>query len=166
MILGEPWMRHNKAYPIPHLNIIRHEISGNDIPILGSEIDTPIIQEIRSASLVTSLEFTSIVNRLKSESDVNTNIFKVSINDIDLALLKLSKQEHRSEDELRKLVPEQFHDLIDLWRLDQASKLPPNRPGVDHRIEIKVDSKGKKMNIPFGPLYNMSREELLVFIRL
>ncbi|CAJ2651960.1 unnamed protein product [Trifolium pratense] len=162
VILGEPWMRHNKAYPIPHLNIIRHEISGNDIPVLGSEIDTPIVQEIRSASLVTSLEFMSIINRLQNKMNVSTNIFKVSINDIDKALLKLSKQDHRSDNELRKLVPEQFHDLIDLWRFDKASKLPPNRPGIDHRIEIKADSKGNKLNIPFGPLYNMSREELLV----
>lgn len=46
VILGEPWMRHNKAYPIPYLNIIRHELSGNDIPTLDTKVDTPIRQEI------------------------------------------------------------------------------------------------------------------------
>lgn len=162
VILGEPWMRHNRAYPIPHLNIIRHEKSAKNISLMGNEVDTPAMKEIKSASLVNSSEFLSIIDHLEKHDNVATNISKVSLKDIDKALLKLSKQDCKSDDELRRMIPEQFHDLIELWRYNEASKLPPNRPGIDHRIDIKVDNQEKKMEIPFGPLYNMSREELLV----
>jgi hypothetical protein len=44
----------------------------------------------------------------------------------------------------------------------EADKLPPRRgTGIDHKIELqKVD--GKDPEVPWGPLYNMSRDELLV----
>ncbi|KAM4056977.1 retrotransposon nucleocapsid protein [Hirsutella rhossiliensis] len=39
-------------------------------------------------------------------------------------------------------------------------KLPPHRPGVDHEVNLQPDKNGNEPPLPWGPLYNMSREEL------
>ncbi|KAI0991679.1 hypothetical protein K3495_g16508, partial [Podosphaera aphanis] len=39
--------------------------------------------------------------------------------------------------------------------------LPPHRPGVDLAIEIERDEQGRQKDLPKGPLYGMSRDELL-----
>ncbi|RKF83313.1 hypothetical protein GcM1_160001 [Golovinomyces cichoracearum] len=84
----------------------------------------------------------------------------VSINDIDKALLKLSNQQEKTEDELKTKIPREFHDLLPLWKSNEAVKLPVHRTGVDHQIERKKDNQWSELKIPFGPLYNMSREVL------
>ncbi len=43
-----------------------------------------------------------------------------------------------------------------------ADRLPPHRPGIDHKIEFEKDENGQEKKAPWGPLYNMSREELLL----
>ncbi|KAF7174555.1 hypothetical protein CNMCM6106_009110 [Aspergillus hiratsukae] len=40
--------------------------------------------------------------------------------------------------------------------------LPPHRPGIDHAIELEKDEQGREKAVPWGPLYNMTKEELLV----
>jgi hypothetical protein len=43
-----------------------------------------------------------------------------------------------------------------------AEKLPPHRKGVDLHIKIKKDHDGNEKTVPWGPLYGIGREELLV----
>jgi hypothetical protein len=40
--------------------------------------------------------------------------------------------------------------------------LPPHRPKVDHAIKLEKNELGKKRNVPWEPLYSMTKEELLV----
>lgn len=49
-----------------------------------------------------------------------------------------------------------------LFDKNEADKLPPHRPGIDYRIELEKDDNGKTPDAPWGLLYNMSRDELLV----
>ena len=42
-----------------------------------------------------------------------------------------------------------------------ANDLPPSRKGLDHAINLRKEN-GNTLVPPWGPLYNMSREELLV----
>jgi len=53
-------------------------------------------------------------------------------------------------------------DFFDLFNPEQAEQLPPLcGPGADYHIKLeKVD--GKTLTVPWGPLYNISRDELLV----
>ena len=45
---------------------------------------------------------------------------------------------------------------------EEADKLAPYRgPDIDHAIKL-IKLEGKPATILWGPLYNMSREELLV----
>ena len=52
--------------------------------------------------------------------------------------------------------------LMKLFDRKEANKLPPYRPGIDHHIELEKDADGKTPEAPWGPLYNMSRGELLI----
>ena len=45
---------------------------------------------------------------------------------------------------------------------DKADELPPHRPGIDHTMPLEKDENGKEKEVPWGALYNMSRDELLV----
>src|SRR5258708_2395098 len=77
-------------------------------------------------------------------------IFAISARDIEQALtLK------ENTDPATKL-PSELHDLLDVFSRTEADKLPERRQ-YDHRIELEPDKKPG-----YGPLYNMSREELLV----
>jgi hypothetical protein len=57
-------------------------------------------------------------------------------------------------EELRKLIPAEYHDHILLFTKKEADKLPPHRY-IDHEIPLEDDTKP-----PFGPLYSMSASEL------
>ena len=54
------------------------------------------------------------------------------------------------EDTIRRKLPEEYHDLIDVFDRNKAKKLPPHRP-YDHKIELEP---GKKP--PQSRLYPMS----------
>ncbi len=43
-----------------------------------------------------------------------------------------------------------------------VDRLPPYQPGIDYKIKFKKDENGQEKKAPWGPLYNMSREELLL----
>ena len=61
--------------------------------------------------------------------------------------------------DVRALLPTQYQEFYELFNPKQAEKLPPHRgPGVDHKIELEP----KDAQPPWGPLYSMSRGELLV----
>jgi transposase InsO family protein len=78
-------------------------------------------------------------------------IFAVTMEDIEKAL------EPKLYIDPRPLVPEEYHDLIDVFEKQNADKLSPHRDEHDFKIELEPE----KMPT-FGPLYGMSREELKV----
>jgi hypothetical protein len=59
------------------------------------------------------------------------------------------------DDEIRQLVPKEYHDFVPLFKKAPADKLPPQRK-YDHTINLKPGFEP-----PFSPLYGLSREELL-----
>jgi hypothetical protein len=78
-------------------------------------------------------------------------IFAVTMEDIKKAL------EPKQYIDPRPLIPEEYHDLIDEFEKRFADQLPPHRDEHDFKIELEPGMTPK-----FGPLYGMSREELLV----
>ena len=62
----------------------------------------------------------------------------------------------------RVKLPEHYHENLPLFDMKIADQLPPHRPGIDHKIEFEKDENGQEKVAPWGPLYNMSREELLL----
>ena len=59
-------------------------------------------------------------------------------------------------------MPKHFSEYLDVADCTEADKLPPlYRPEIDYRIELQ-EVDGKTPEVPWGPLYKISREELLV----
>ena len=77
--------------------------------------------------------------------------------DIQKALEPKKKVDHQA------MLPKAHKHLAWLFDPKTAAKLPPLRgPEIDHRIELEKDQSGKEKEPPWGPLYNMSKQELLV----
>ncbi|KAI1007295.1 hypothetical protein K3495_g924 [Podosphaera aphanis] len=74
----------------------------------------------------------------------------ISIEDIEEAL-----REQPKVDPAERL-PEIYHEFLSAFSRDEAEKLPPHRSS-DHQIILKPGTEP-----PWGPLYGMSREELMV----
>jgi len=94
----------------------------------------------------------------KDKRDSSVQIFAGSLKDIEKALKTKTYSDPKTK------LPAQYHEFLDIFDRKEADRLPPFRgPHVDHRIElIERDEKGNKVEPPWGPLYNMSREELLL----
>ncbi|KAL1954303.1 hypothetical protein VTO42DRAFT_1413 [Malbranchea cinnamomea] len=92
------------------------------------------------------------VRRSKTDME-KVQVFAVSLADIDKALKPKSYTDSRTK------LPKHYHQFLDVFDRKRAETLPPLRgEGVDHRIELTED----KAKVPWGPLYQSSREELLV----
>ena len=84
-------------------------------------------------------------------------IFSVSMADIEKALKPKVHSDPRTK------LPGEYWKYLPLFNHEEAQKLPPLRgEGIDHTIELVPDENGKLPTVPFGPLYSMSREELMV----
>ena len=83
-------------------------------------------------------------------------MFSISIADIEKALVV------RTETDPRTKLPEYYLEFLGAFDRLEAEKLPPLRgPGTDYAIKLeKVDRK--EPTVPWGPLYNMLRDELVV----
>lgn len=59
-------------------------------------------------------------------------------------------------------LPKALRQYMDLFNQAAADKLAPHREGIDHKVNLLKDEQGRELSLPWGPLYNMSRDELLV----
>ena len=83
-------------------------------------------------------------------------IFSATMGDIQKALTPKSYIDPRTK------LPPQYKEFLQLFCPKEASQLPPYRgEGIDHKIEL-VQNEGKDPEVPWGPLYSMSQEELMV----
>lgn len=77
-------------------------------------------------------------------------IFAATLQDIEKALTPKTAIDPKGK------LPVEYHEFLDVFSKKEADKLPPHR-SYDHTIQLKEGSEP-----PFGPLYDMSRDELLV----
>jgi hypothetical protein len=59
-------------------------------------------------------------------------------------------------------LPEHYYQYLDVFDQRAADQLPPHWPEADHKIELNLDKKGKLPEVPYGLLYQIMQEELLV----
>lgn len=86
-------------------------------------------------------------------------VCRATIEDISKAL---REKPRLTLEKARLRLPEQVKDFAHLFAdSDGAEELPPQRGGLGHAINLRQE-KVKSLEPPWGPLYNMSREELLV----
>ncbi|KAF9696002.1 hypothetical protein EKO04_006265 [Ascochyta lentis] len=133
LILGRPWMDKNEVT----IALAKKSL------FIHSSRTRPVSPELYQAL------------RKRSKTDRNIELFSALMADIQKALKKKELTDPRD------LLPEFLKDEFRTFMKEEADKLAPHRgPDIDHAIEL-IEQDGKPATVLWGPLYNMSREELL-----
>jgi hypothetical protein len=149
MILGRPWRAAERAWVEPDTEVLHIRRTG--VSIRNQEL-----QQAESAlnlAQVSANSFGFLTKRL--QRNPSTKIFAVSLADIEKAL------RNKTHSDPAQKLPRKYHQFLPAFDRKAADQLPPHRPGVDHSIEL-LSKDGKEAEIPWGPLYGMSREMRLV----
>ena len=149
VILGLPWMRKNDVRLSPRKACLH-------IGPFNLRVPNTLKEERTAAdhSLVSAAAFSLLAHRRRKQK--NIQVFSASMADIEKALTVKKITDPRTK------LPSHFHEFLDVFSRIEADRLPPQRgKGVDHEIEL-LQENGKDPEVPWGPLYNMSRDELLV----
>ncbi|KAI0999337.1 hypothetical protein K3495_g8857 [Podosphaera aphanis] len=172
MILGDPWMRDNNAVYNARKRSIRLGQQG-ELTVRAKGWDKKLKPGLMakvnclkvntgSAHQILGAHFAAISMRTRKIRDDNIKIFAASISDINKALEVRKK---KTPEEIKAELPREIEQNAQYFTEDEKHELSPNRPGLDTKIELSKDENGREKEIPFGPLYDMSREELLVLGR-
>ena len=116
---------------------------------------TPVLLEIKE---LIATPFTILIKRARKCQKPLT-VFKASLKDITKALrLKIT----RTPAEIQKLLPAQYYNHLPLFEGGMGAELPPHRPSINHIFILKKGKNGQKRNPPWGPLYKITRNKLLI----
>lgn len=152
ILLGLPWLQQNK---------VRIDAAQRCLQIGSQEVVVrPVSEKGRSVDCVqiSANAFSTLVRTSGRRGRKEVEVFSASMADIEKAL---SKRDKKPTDPRTKL-PQHYHEFLDVFSPEEAKKLPPLRgAGVDHQIELEKKD-GRTPEVPWGPLYQMSRDELLV----
>jgi hypothetical protein len=80
-------------------------------------------------------------------------VFRASLYDINKAI----EAKDLKARPLEEIVPKQYHEFFPLYNKVVGDRLQPHRPGIDHEVQL---NDGETPT--WGPLYSMSRSELVV----
>lgn len=167
LILGKGWGECNNVIYKAGKRQLRIGRGPSRVRIRESGwMDNPLVRDrtkhIRNSSVVAASTFIGLVKRAGKRKEELT-IASVTMTDINIALEKFARsKEPVSIQQLRERLPSQLRELADAFLGDEQGGLPPHRPGFDVKIELQKDDNGRERQPPHGPLYDMSREELLV----
>jgi hypothetical protein len=160
MILGMPWIRAQDA----RINGPRSEMKlmTTSIVVRSKDAFRDLEKTFGKAVNVSAASFQFLRTRKEKMRSARTGqkkveIFAASIADINKALAAKKFTDPKDR------MPTHFHQWLDVADRRKAELLPPARGrGIDHSIELERDDNGREKEVPWGPLYNMSRDELLV----
>lgn len=162
LVLGLPWLQlHNpkicwseNTMLFNHPGCKKHTMKFPAIVKALAPEEVSVIKTTKHATKVPAyslqIESCNLKSFEESAAKEDHTILAVSMEDINEALSEKPKVDPA------KLLPEVYHKYLSVFSKDEADRLPPHRPS-DHRIILKPGSEA-----PWGPLYGMSREELLV----
>uniref|UniRef100_A0A9Q8LHQ9 Transposon Tf2-9 polyprotein n=1 Tax=Passalora fulva TaxID=5499 RepID=A0A9Q8LHQ9_PASFU len=148
-ILGLPWFRRHR--PIIDWTSLTVSFPPEVPPAPPPSPPPQRGPEYTKIFQVNAAAFTTAAKQPKAQ------VFAASLRDIDIALEKLDKK--RTPTDPATKVPPWAHHILHVFDAKAADELPPHRPH-DHKIELEEGAE-----TPFGPLYSMSREELIVLKR-
>jgi hypothetical protein len=148
LIIGLPWMKKNDAVFEARKNRM---VIWTTRTVVYNQATT--LEKELNCSIVSAAAFMTTVRRCQRLK--KSQVFSASLADINKALAVKTRTDPA------KVLPKQYSDFLQLFDYTEAEKLPPHRGEADHHIELeKVD--GKEPEVPWGRMYNMSRDELLV----
>jgi predicted aspartyl protease len=150
ILLGMPWVKKQGVLVNGRRSECLVSSTGTVVRNRADELEPDLELDCVEVSAVSFNRIAQGRQRRKVE------VFAASMADINKALAKKVKTDPRTK------LPEFYQEFLDVFSQIEAAKLPPLRgKGIDHGIQLEqVD--GKEPQVPWGPLYNMSRDELLV----
>ncbi|XP_044717391.1 reverse transcriptase (RNA-dependent DNA polymerase) domain-containing protein [Hirsutella rhossiliensis] len=134
VILGKKWLNQEDVTLRLSQNLLH--IGTHDHWVKGRDPKEEERCNIRGQA---AFVFAGMVRRARKfkHRDDGVRIFAASLKDIEKALTPRKKSDPREK------LPRHYHEYLSVFDRDQADQLPPRQP-------------------PWGPLYGMSREELIV----
>lgn len=149
LILGRPWLNDQGAVVDARERNLFFRVTG----VIVDENNANVATDIRP---INANEYTYWKKNKRRHKGVE--LFSASLADIEKAL------KPRTHGDPREKLPPRYHEYLDVFSRRAAETLPPKRgPEIDLRISVEQDPEtGREKEIPWGPLYSMSRDELLV----
>ena len=130
-----PEVKEVATYPLTDDEIlIEYSADGSSVRLIENlTFDTPLTRDGTSKTETTKTKKTPLRNiwilaTAKEEYTKTSNKAQEFAKD---------KAQETKKKPFEELVPEYLHDFADIFAKDGLNKLPPSRPGVDHRIETK-----------------------------
>src|SRR5579871_2735205 len=151
LILGKRWMEDQDVVLSARKGYLTIKSTGIRIRNDNLRNDAKV-----TYAQVCSSVFVGLARRARKQPDSGTKVFAASLKDIEKALMVKKRTDPREK------LPGHYHEFLPLFDMKIADRLPPHRPGIDHKIELEKDENGHEKTAPWGPLYDMSREELLL----
>lgn len=167
LILGRPFLTHEHAQVNDQTNRLEFA-NGISLPCKTKHTDKTQASNIQVTAisatafkLWSSIKKKQTIKNRKEPSRKGIRTFAASLSDIEKALkvkVPLTKEEVLSR------LPIHYRDQIKAFLPipETPQGLAPRRPGFDHEIPLEKDENGVEKQPPWGPLYNMTRDELLV----
>ncbi|KAI0995137.1 hypothetical protein K3495_g13044 [Podosphaera aphanis] len=158
LILGKPWMeREDVIYHTRerYMEIREAVIDGRPMQVWERQLNKKNAQVPNIWPNIMCLSagvFLATIRRARKVNNEASQIFSATLADIQKALAP----DKKTSTSMEKL-PRQYYKFANLFKKEEIDKLPPHRPGRDHEIRLEPNKE-----IPWGPLYGMSRDELLV----
>jgi hypothetical protein len=146
LILGLPWLKDAG---------VRIKPEGLSLFFPQLNINIPLILPHLNVYAVSAESFRMLLMKQKQNQ-----VFSVSIVNIDKALCVKEYTNPRTK------LPKHYHQYLDIFDQKAADQLSPHWPGADHKIKLILDKNGKLPEVPYGPLYQIIREELLVLRKM
>jgi hypothetical protein len=153
ILFGRSWFNKHDVTIAPAKKTIYIHSERTRIRLRSKEGELPPKPTVHEISAIAMQKYIQA-----SKKDKSIQVFTASMADIQKAL---APKAQLSLEQIKELLPSSYRHQLPGFDPKQAAKLPPHRPGIDHHIEL-IKEDGKNPPIPWGPLYNMSRDELLV----
>ena len=158
MILEKPFLKQMRVRLNPDENDMSSKLEFLNFDVVVREDDYK--KKHADIREIFAIYFHRITQKTKHKNH-QFEVFAVSLVDIDKTLRKLDT---KTLTDLRKLLPKHYHEFLDVFDVKVADKrLSLREPDVDMKINlVEKDEKGNPTKIPWGPLYSMFRDELLI----
>ena len=155
LILGRPWLQQQGATIDERQSSLSFDT--NDVIIRSNQALLKCPTPIKVTKVSASTYVGHVKRSKKPGSQIQT--FAASLQDIEKALRPKAKM---TMTEILEKLPSEYQEFAKVFDPAEAAKLPQHRPGMDHEIPLERDDNGKAKEVPWGPLYSMSKDELLV----
>ena len=167
IILGMPWLKKHKpiiewdfeTVTFSSNSCLSHCLKANNgfpITIHSCQRLLKMPEPVQAPESVKPLWNTSIPIRAiafqHKAPKPDHEVFSILLRDTEHALKQKTKTDPAT------VLPEVYREFLKVFSHEETKKLPPAWPRVDHIIKMQPGTQ-----VPAGPLYGMSRDELEVF---